>query len=85
MTIDTAYTEIERLVKNFKALSAPARKAFNEDNTRKDYSGPRKLDTETGYLKVYNYQHAQTLLADSESQSCSRTAERRKAVDANCV
>jgi hypothetical protein len=25
------------------------------------YSGPIKLDTETGHLKVYNYGHAQTL------------------------
>jgi len=25
------------------------------------YSGPIKLDTETGRLKVYNYGHAQTL------------------------
>ena len=34
MTIDTAHTEVERLVKKFKALSPQARKAYNEDNTR---------------------------------------------------
>ena len=58
---------------------------FDDYSHLSQYSGPKKLDTETGYFKVYNYQHAQTLLADSESQSGARTLERRKAVDANRV
>ena len=40
MPIESAYTEIERLVTRFKGLSAAARRAFNEDNTRKDYILP---------------------------------------------
>lgn len=49
MTLDTAYAEVDRLVKKFKALSGPARKAFNEDNTRKDFILPlfRALGWET--------------------------------------
>ena len=55
MTLDTAYAEIDRLVKRFKALSGPARKAFNEDNTRKDFILPlfRALGWETdNYAEV---------------------------------
>ncbi len=37
---DSAYVEVERLVRKFTALSGPARKAFNEDNTRKDFILP---------------------------------------------
>jgi len=35
-TPETAYTEVERLVKKFKGLSAAARKSYNEADTRKD-------------------------------------------------
>ena len=37
------------------------------------YSGPVKLDTESGCLKVYNYGHAQTLYHRLQSSSCTRT------------
>jgi len=39
-TSETAYTEIERLVKKFKGLSAAARKSYNEADTRKDFILP---------------------------------------------
>ena len=35
------------------------------------YSGPIKLDTETGRLKVYNYGHAQTIYDHLQDPSCS--------------
>ncbi len=46
MTIDTAYAEVERLVKKFKALTSHERKTYNEDNTRKGFILPlfRALD-----------------------------------------
>ena len=49
MPIDSAYSEIERLVARFKGLSAAARRAFNEDNTRKDFILPlfRALEWDT--------------------------------------
>src|SRR5437773_6940862 len=37
---DAAYTEVERLVRKFKALPAATRQAYNEDNTRKDFILP---------------------------------------------
>lgn len=40
MPIDTAYAKVERLVKGFKALSPAARRAYNEDNTRKNFILP---------------------------------------------
>ena len=40
MLSQTAYTEVERLVNKFKHLSTAARKAYNEDNTRKDFIMP---------------------------------------------
>lgn len=49
MPIETAYPEVERLVDKFKRLSAAARKAYNEDNTRKDFILPlfRALEWDT--------------------------------------
>ncbi len=49
MPIQIAYTEVERLIRKFKGLSAPARKAYNEDNTRKDFILPlfRALEWDT--------------------------------------
>jgi adenine-specific DNA-methyltransferase len=49
MTLDTAYAEIDGLVKRFKDLSGSARKAINEDNTRKGFILPlfRALGWET--------------------------------------
>jgi hypothetical protein len=40
MPIDTAYAKVKRLVKDFKALSPAARRAYNEDNTRKYFILP---------------------------------------------
>ncbi len=39
-TSERAQAEVERLVRRFKSLSAPARRAYNEDNTRKDFILP---------------------------------------------
>ncbi len=49
MPIQTAYTEVERLILKFKGLSNAARKAYNEDNTRKDFILPlfRALEWDT--------------------------------------
>ena len=49
MPIQIAYTEVERLVNKFKHLSTAARKAYNEDNTRKDFIMPlfRALEWDT--------------------------------------
>jgi type I restriction-modification system DNA methylase subunit len=49
MPTEAAYSEIERLVARFKGLSAAARRAFNEDNTRKDFILPlfRALEWDT--------------------------------------
>ena len=41
-----------------------------------DYSGPIKLDTETGRLKVYNYGHAQTIFRGLQGPSRHRTPQR---------
>jgi len=38
--LETAYQQIERLVHKFKALSPATRRAYNEDNTRKDFILP---------------------------------------------
>ena len=40
MPIESAYSDIERLVARYKGLSTAARRAFNEDNTRKDFILP---------------------------------------------
>ena len=40
MPQDTAYAEVERLVKKFKSLPAARRRLYNEDNTRKDFILP---------------------------------------------
>jgi hypothetical protein len=40
MPIQTAYAEVEHLIDKFKRLSSAARKAYNEDNTRKDFILP---------------------------------------------
>jgi hypothetical protein len=40
MPTQTAYAEVEHLVDRFKRLSTAARKAYNEDNTRKDFILP---------------------------------------------
>jgi hypothetical protein len=40
MPIESAYSDIEHLVTRFKGLSAAAWRAFNEDNTRKDFILP---------------------------------------------
>jgi type I restriction-modification system DNA methylase subunit len=37
---ETAYQQIERLIHKFKSLSPATRRAFNEDNTRKDFILP---------------------------------------------
>lgn len=49
MPTQNAYDEVERLVRKFKNLSAAARKAYNEDNTRKDFILPlfRALEWDT--------------------------------------
>ena len=49
MPTQTAYAEVERLVNKFKHLSTAARKAYNEDNTRKDFIMPlfRALEWDT--------------------------------------
>ena len=49
MPIESAYSDIERLVARFKGLSAAARRGFNEDNTRKDFILPlfRALEWDT--------------------------------------
>ncbi len=49
MPAQTAYAEVERLIRKFKNLSAAARKAYNEDNTRKDFILPlfRALEWDT--------------------------------------
>jgi hypothetical protein len=49
MPIQTAYAEVEHLINKFKRLSAAARKAYNEDNTRKDFILPlfRALEWDT--------------------------------------
>ena len=39
-TSETAYVEVEKLVKGFKGLSAPQRKAMNEMQTRLGYILP---------------------------------------------
>src|SRR3990172_2949096 len=46
---ERAYTEVERLVRKFKALSPATRRAYNEDNTRKDFILPlfRALEWDT--------------------------------------
>ncbi len=41
-----------------------------------NYSGPVKLDTETGRLKVYNYGHAQTIYHGLQGPSRARTSQR---------
>jgi hypothetical protein len=46
-----------------------------------DYSGPIKLDTETGRLKVYNYGHAQTIyhrLQDPSGAGAPQRGENRQ-------
>jgi len=40
MPIESAYSDIERLVARFKSLSTAPRRAFNEDNMRKDFILP---------------------------------------------
>ncbi len=40
MPIQTAYSEVDRLVRQFKSFSTAARKSYNEDNTRKDFILP---------------------------------------------
>ncbi|MBM4459130.1 MAG: hypothetical protein FJ011_15440 [Chloroflexi bacterium] len=40
MSIQTAYSDIERLVGRFKGLTTAARRSYNEDNTRKDFILP---------------------------------------------
>ena len=40
MPLEDAYAKVEQLVKKFKALTPPACRAFNEDNTRKDFILP---------------------------------------------
>ena len=35
-----AYAAVERIVRKFKNLSPAARRAYNEDNTRKDFILP---------------------------------------------
>ena len=49
MPIQSAYAEVERLINKFKRLSTAARKAYNEDNTRKDFIMPlfRALEWDT--------------------------------------
>ncbi len=49
MPIQTAYSDIARLVVRFKGLSAAARRGYNEDNTRKDFILPlfRALEWDT--------------------------------------
>jgi hypothetical protein len=48
MPIESAYSDIERLVVRFKGLSIAARYAYNEDNTREDFILPffRALEEE---------------------------------------
>ena len=41
-----------------------------------EYSGPVKLDTETGRLKVYNYGHAQTIYDRLQDPSGTRAPQR---------
>jgi hypothetical protein len=40
MSIESAYGKVDYLVKKFKSLSPPARRSYNEDNTRKDFILP---------------------------------------------
>ena len=40
MPIQTAYAEVEHLINRLNRLSTAARKAYNEDNTRKDFILP---------------------------------------------